>query len=253
MAKAICWIYKKVNTKKCLLFYFNCIIYTYLIYNYDFMESPILATDVVVFNIRKWKLKVLLIKMNKEPFVWLWALPGWFIWEKELCLDAAHRILYEASSVSDLYIEQLKVFDAIDRDPKARIVSIAHMAIIKKDDLSIKTNDSYTDIAWFSVDELPVMAYDHLEIIKYWLERLEWKVTYSTLSLSLMPEKFTLSELQSVFEIVLKKDLDKRNFRKKLLKSWVIEDTGEKKTIWVPRPASLYRAIKQELDFVDLL
>ncbi|MDP2395751.1 MAG: hypothetical protein Q8S84_06770 [bacterium] len=69
--------------------------------------------------------------------------------------------------MSDLYIEQLKVFDAIDRDPKARIVSIAHMAIIKKDDLSIKTNDSYSDIAWFSVDELPVMAYDHLDIIKY--------------------------------------------------------------------------------------
>ncbi|MDP2091333.1 MAG: NUDIX domain-containing protein [Candidatus Gracilibacteria bacterium] len=217
------------------------------------MESPILATDVVVFNIRKGKLKVLLIKMNKEPFVGLWALPGGFIGEKELCLDAAHRILYEASSVSDLYIEQLKVFDAIDRDPKARIVSIAHMAIIKKDDLSIKTNDSYSDIAWFSVDELPVMAYDHLDIIKYGLERLEGKVTYSTLSLSLMPEKFTLSELQSVFEIVLKKDLDKRNFRKKLLKSGVIEDTGEKKTIGIPRPASLFRAINKDLEFVDLL
>ncbi|MDD2870420.1 MAG: NUDIX domain-containing protein [Candidatus Gracilibacteria bacterium] len=217
------------------------------------MESPILATDVVVFNIRKGKLKVLLIKMNKEPFIGQWALPGGFIGINELCIDAAHRILFEASSVSDLYIEQLKVFDSLDRDPKARIVSIAHMAIIKKDDLSIKTNDRYTDIAWFDVEDLPIMAYDHLEIIKYGYERLKGKITYSTLSLSLMPEKFTLTELQKVFEIVLKKDLDKRNFRKKLLKAGVVQDTGDKKTIGVPRPAALYTAIHSDLEFVDLL
>jgi len=217
------------------------------------METPVLATDIVVFNIRKWKLKVLLIKMNKKPFVWKWALPWGFIWRNEICEDAAHRILFEATSVKDLYLEQLQVFDDLDRDPKTRVISIAHMAIIKKDDLNVKTDDRYTDIAWFPVDELPELAYDHSEIISYWLERLKWKITYSTISLSLMPDKFTLSELQKVFEIVLKKELDKRNFRKKMLKSKVIEDTWEKKTIWVPRPAALFRALNNDLEFIELV
>lgn len=217
------------------------------------METPVLATDIVVFNIRKWELKVLLIKMNKEPFIWEWAVPWGFIWKNELCEDAAHRILFEATSVTDLYLEQLKVFDDIDRDPKTRVISIAHMALIKKDDLNVKTDDRYTDIAWFNVDKLPKLAYDHARIIRYWLERLKWKITYSTISLSLMPKVFTLSELQKVFEIVLRKELDKRNFRKKMLKSWVIEDTWEKKIIWVPRPAVLYKAIKHDLEFIELI
>ena len=216
------------------------------------MESPILATDAVVFNIRKWKLKVLLIKMHKKPFEWKWAIPWGFIWKEELCEDAAHRILFESTNVKDLYLEQLQAFDDIDRDPKARVVSVAYMAIIKKDDLNVKT-DKYDDIAWFSVDELPDLAYDHAEIIRYWLERLKWKITYSTISLSLMSDKFTLSELQRVFEIVLKKDLDKRNFRKKMLKSWAIEDTWEKRTIWVPRPAALFKSIKNDLDFIEMI
>lgn len=216
-------------------------------------EHPIIATDIVVFNIRKWKLKVLLIKMNKEPFIGQWAIPWGFIGMNELSIDAANRILFEATSVSDLYIEQLKVFDSLNRDPKARIVSIAHMAIIQKDDLNIKTNDRYADIDWFDVEDLPLMAYDHKEIIEYAYERLKSKITYTTLSMTLMPDKFTLTELQNVIEIVLKKDLDKRNFRKKLLKLWVVEDTWDKKTIWVPRPASLYRAVHSDLEFVDLL
>lgn len=215
--------------------------------------SPTLATDIVVFNIRKWKLKVLLIKMNKEPFVWLWAVPWGLIQQNELCADEANRILFEATNVSDLYLEQLKVFDDPERDPKERVISIAHMAIIKKDDINIKTDDRYTDIDWFDVEDLPLLAYDHSEIIKYALERLKWKVTYSTIILSLMPDNFTLSELQKVFEIVLEKELDKRNFRKKILKTWVIEDTWKKRTIWVPRPAALYTAVDTDLGFIEMI
>ena len=215
--------------------------------------SPTLATDVVVFNIRKWKLKVLLIKMNKKPFVWLWAVPGWLIQKDELCAEEASRILFEATNVSDLYLEQLKVFDDLKRDPKERVISIAHMAIIKKDDLNIKTDDRYSDIDWFDVLDLPTLAYDHSEIIKYAYGRLKWKVTYSTIILSLMPDSFTLSELQNVFEIVLDKQLDKRNFRKKILKIWVIEETWEKRTIWTPRPASLYKFMKNDLEFVEMI
>lgn len=217
------------------------------------MESPLLATDIVVFNVRKWELKVLLIKMNKEPHTWKWAVPGWVIWPMELSVDAANRILFEATSVSDLYLEQLRVFDDLDRDPLRRAVSIAYMALIKKDDLELKTDDRYTDIAWFPINKLPELAFDHKEIIEYAFERLKWKITYSTIALSLMPEKFTLSELQEVFQIILWKDIDKRNFRKKLLKQWVIEDTWEKRTIWTPRPASLFKAVHNELDFIEMI
>lgn len=215
--------------------------------------SPTLATDVVVFNIRKWKLKVLLIKMNKEPFVWLWAVPGWLIQQDELCADEANRILFEATNVSDLYLEQLKAFDDPKRDPKERVISIAHMAIIKKDDINIKTDDRYSDIDWFDVNKLPTLAYDHTEIIKYAYERLKWKVTYSTIILSLMPETFTLSELQEVFEIVLWEELDKRNFRKKILKAWVLNETWGKRTIWITRPAALYEFMKGDLEFVEMV
>jgi 8-oxo-dGTP diphosphatase len=217
------------------------------------MNSSILATDTVVFNVRKKKLKVLLIKMNKEPFKEKWALPGGFVWTHELCENAATRILYEATNVDNLYLEQLKVFDAIDRDPKNRIVSVAYMAIIKKDDMTLKVSDRYTDIAWFPIDELPQLAYDHEEIISYCLTRLTWKITYSTLSLTMLPDEFTLTEIQEIFEIILKKKIDKRNFRKKLLRQGLIEETWNKKTIWVPRPAVLYRAVSKELVLKEMI
>jgi 8-oxo-dGTP diphosphatase len=136
-------------------------------------QHPILATDTVVFNIRNGKLKVLLIEMNKEPFVGKWAVPGGFIGNQEVAEEAAHRVLYDATNVKNLYLEQLKVFDAIDRDPKTRVVSVAYMAIIKKDDISIIANKRYTGIDWFDVDHLPELAYDHQEIIQYALERLK--------------------------------------------------------------------------------
>lgn len=217
------------------------------------MNHPVLATDIVVFNIRKGELKVLLIKMNKEPFIWKWAIPWGFILENELCENEANRILFETTNVNDLYLEQLKVFDNPKRDPKMRVISIAYMAIIKKDDLNIKTNERYTDINWFWVDDLPDLAYDHYEIIKYWLERLISKIKYSTIILSLMPDTFTLTELQKVFEIVLKKELDKRNFRKKILKLWILEDTWKKRIIWLPKPAIMYKAINKELEFIEMI
>ena len=150
-------------------------------------DIPILATDTVVFNIRNWKLKVLLIEMNKEPFIGKWAVPGGFIWAEDLAEESAHKVLFEATNVKDLYLEQLKVFDAIDRDPKTRVVSIGYMAIIKKDDITIRTDKRYTGIDWFDIDKLPELAYDHEDIIKYALERLKWKITYSTIALTLVP------------------------------------------------------------------
>ena len=145
------------------------------------------------------------------------------------------------------------MFDSLDRDPLRRAVSIAYMALIKKDELQLKTDDRYTDIAWFPINKLPELAFDHKEILEYALERLKWKITYSTIALSLMPEYFTLWELQEVFEIILWKKIDKRNFRKKLLKQWVIEDTWKKVKTKGPRPASLFKAIHNKLDFIEMI
>jgi len=216
------------------------------------MISPTLATDTVIFNIQKWELKVLLIKMNKEPFIWKWAVPWWFISENELVKDAANRVLFEATNVKDLYLEELKIFDSLDRDPKKRIISVWYMAIIKKDDLNIKTDERYSSIDWFPVESIPALAYDHKEIIDFALERLKREIEYSTISFTLLPKEFTLTDLQKVFEIVLWKELDKRNFRKKILKQKVLKDTGKKRTIWSPRPAVLYKAISSEIKFVEM-
>ena len=127
------------------------------------------------------------------------------------------------------------------------------MAIIKKDDLSIRANKRYTGIDWFDIDNLPELAYDHEDIIKCALERLKWKITYSTISLTLVPNEFTLTELQEVFEIVLWKKIDKRNFRKKILKQKVIKETGNKKTIGVTRPATIYKANKKDIKLVEMI
>jgi 8-oxo-dGTP diphosphatase len=127
------------------------------------------------------------------------------------------------------------------------------MAIIKKDELSIQADTRYTWIDWFDVDKLPELAYDHKEIIHYALERLKWKMQYSTIAISLLPKEFTLTELQSVFETVLWEEIDKRNFRKKILKQKILTETDKKKTIWLTRPAKLYKSKCKNIRFVEMI
>lgn len=210
------------------------------------------AVDCCIFTVIEGELCVLLIKM-KEKLADFWALPGGLISNNETADEAARRILKQQTSVSNVYLEQLYTFSEIERDPFNRVVSIAYFALIPAENVILKTIPKYTDVRWWKIKELPNLAYDHQKITKYSQKRLGWKVTYSNAIWSLLPEEFSLSQLQSAYESVLGKKLDKRNFRKKILSLDIIIETGNKATIGAHRPAKLYKFVTKEPRIVEII
>ncbi len=213
----------------------------------------VVAVDVVIFTVHQGKLKVLLIRMKKKPFSGFWALPGGLIGVDEDLDKAARRHLHEKTGIKDIYLEQLYSFGRVDRDPFGRVVSVAYFALVPKDKYNLRTSAEYSDIDWFAVDDLPPLAYDHSEIVQKAIKRLQAKLTYTNIVYSLMPSQFTLSELQQVYEIILKKKLDKRNFRKKILSLKLVKPTGRQKRGEAHRPADLYTFTKKKPQFISIL
>ena len=212
--------------------------------NYDVTdyERPSITVDVVIFSILDEMLKALLVKRTSWPYEGVWAIPGGFIQMEESLEQAAYRKLAEETGVtsSDVYLEQLYTFGEPDRDPRTRVVTVAYFALVGADKIDLQTTTGETeDVVWFSVYDLPSLAFDHADILDYALTRLRYKLEYSAVGFQLLPEKFTLRELQDAYEIVLGTKLDKGNFRSKLRKTNVVEmvdgyrDTGG-------RPARLY-------------
>ena len=203
-------------------------------------ERPSVTVDVVIFSIRDEMLKVLLIKRKAWPFEGVWAIPGGFVQMEESLEEAAYRKLIEETEVTspDVYLEQLYTFGDPRRDPRTRVITVAYFALVGADKINFQTGDR-ADVGWFSVYDPPPLAFDHAEILAYALTRLRYKLEYSAVGFQLLPEKFTLRELQDAYEIILGAKLDKGNFRSKLRKTEVVEpvdgyrDTGG-------RPARLY-------------
>jgi 8-oxo-dGTP diphosphatase len=171
----------------------------------------------------------------------MWAIPGGFVNIDESLETAAKRELQEETGVQDVYLEQLYTFGDPGRDPRTRVITVVYFALLDSERLQVKAADDAVDVGWFSVYQLPPLAFDHEKILHYALERLRGKLDYTTIAFSLLPEQFTLRELQRVYEIILHKRLDKRNFRKKILSTGILEDTGAKKMEGTHRPARLYR------------
>lgn len=211
-----------------------------------------IAVDNCIFTLKDGKLNILLIKM-KQKFPGQWALPGGLIKNNETLDNAAQRILREETAVSDIYLEQLYTFGQISRDPFGRVVSCAYFALIPTADIKLKTGVKYTDVQWREFDKLPKLAYDHNQIAAYAKKRLESKITYTNIVWSLLPEKFTLSQLQKVYEIILNKKLDKRNFRKKLLALDLISAVAEKAALGAHRPAQLYKFKARKAEIIEIL
>jgi len=212
-----------------------------------------IAVDNCIFTIKDTALHILLIQMRKKPFTDMWALPGGLIKTTESLDAAARRILKEETSVSDIYLEQLYTFSQIKRDPFGRVISIAYFALIPEPSVDLKTMSKYKDVRWWKSSDLPKLAYDHSEIAKYARERLVGKIGYTNIVWSLMPRKFTLTELQETYEAILEKNLDKRNFRKKVLSLDLIKAMGEKTMRGAHRPAMLYRFRSREPRIVEIL
>ncbi len=204
--------------------------------------KPSVATDCVVFTIEKDVLRILLIKRGVNPFKGKWALPGGFLQEGESLDDCARRELAEETGLADLYLEQLYSFGAPDRDPRGRVISVAYLALMRAGTRLAKAGSDADGVAWHGADSLPPLAFDHKEIIAMARQRLVSKLAYSSIAFQLVPPRFTLSELQRVYEILRGENLDKRNFRKWIDGLKLIEETGEKRHEGAHRPATLYRA-----------
>jgi len=209
-------------------------------YSYEY-PHPAVSVDIVIFTIRDACLKLLLIRRAGEPYRGKWALPGGFIHLDEDLDASARRELEEETGVAGVYLEQLYTFGAPERDPRERVITVAYYALIPSDRLQLRAATDAEAVGWFGMDELPALAFDHTDIIAMAHERLVAKLDYSTLAFQFMGGDFTLSELQSVYEIILREALDKRNFRKWALALEQIEETGRERRDGAHRPAKLYR------------
>ena len=210
-------------------------------YTYRY-PRPALTVDCVVFGYEaSTSLKVLLIRRNLPPFMGDWALPGGFVQIEESVTAAAARELKEETGVADVFLEQLYTFGDLNRDPRERVVSVAYYALISLQRHRLRASTDASDAQWFDLSDLPSLGFDHAEILNCAINRLRGKIRYEPIGFELLPETFTLSQLQRLYEQILQKDLDKRNFRKKLLKMNVLIDTGEKETGVSHRAAHLYR------------
>ena len=208
------------------------------------------TTDVVIFTIQDNQLKVLLVKRAHEPFKSKWALPGGYVRISETLDDAALRILKEKTNVQNIYLEQLYTFGDPLRHPNSRVITCAYFALIRSDDivLSFEPNTEITEVTWHPVNNLPALAFDHKEIIEYSLKRTRERLEFCPIAFQLLPQKFTLTELQKAYEMILMKKLDKRNFRKKFLSLAILKELDEYTKSGSKRPARLYSFDKITLD-----
>jgi 8-oxo-dGTP diphosphatase len=211
-------------------------------YQYEY-ERPSVTVDIILFTFQDDQLRVLLVRRAQQPYAGKWALPGGFVQMNEDLDEAARRELSEETNVSDIYLEQLYTFGEPDRDPRTRVITVAYFALLGTDqvgELQIHGATDVDDARWWNLYSLPELAFDHDRIIQYGLQRLRWKLQWTALGFLLLPEEFTLSELQRVYETVLHEPLDKRNFRRKMLAADVLEETGNLRE-GDHRPAKLYR------------
>ncbi len=203
--------------------------------------KPSVTVDIVIFTVQDNNLKVLLVKRKADLKKGEWALPGGFIKLEESLEESAKRILEQKSGVKDVYLEQLYTFGDPFRDTRGRVITVSYFALIDSSKIKLQPTEEVAGAQWFSVYNHPPLAFDHKKVLDYALTRLRYKLEYTTVGFQLLPQKFTLTELQRLYEIILAKSLDKRNFRKKIVSLNIVEPTSETKMEGVHRPAKLYR------------
>jgi 8-oxo-dGTP diphosphatase len=176
-----------------------------------------------------------------SPFEGEWALPGGFVRIDETVDDAARRELEEETGLRGVFLEQLYTFGAVDRDPRERVVSVAYYALVNLSEHPVKAATDARDAGWFGVHDVPSLAFDHADILDMALKRLRGKLRYQPIGFELLPRKFTLSQLQHLYELVLERELDRRNFRKRVLATALLIETDEVQQDVAHRAARLYR------------
>lgn len=211
------------------------------------------AVDVIVFTVRREALQVLLVQLMAPPYAGMWALPGGLVPSGESTEAAAARRLFETTGVKDVYLEQLYTFSSPNRDPHGHVVSVAYFALVNRAQLNLHVPGTCVNIGWFSIAKPPPLAYDHAAMLEYALQRLRWKLEYTNIVYSLLPRDFTLTELQRVYEIILDRPLDKRNFRKKMLSLGLLQATPRVEKAGAHRPARLYRFRRRKPMIIEVV
>ncbi|HYD48750.1 MAG TPA: NUDIX domain-containing protein [Terriglobales bacterium] len=217
--------------------------------------TPSVAVDVVIFTIEEHTLKALLVRVKDGPFAGRWAFPGGRVPIGEPPEQTAGRELAAQTGIRDVYLEQLRTFGNPGRDPEAHVVSIAYFALVPEvaaaSDLPLVPtvqrrggDTKYAGARWAPVHQLPPLAYDHRQIARYARERLQAKLGYTNIAYSLLPRQFTLADLQNVYEVILGRQLDRRNFRKKLLAAGLLQPLAAQRR-GNHRPAQLYRFLRR--------
>jgi 8-oxo-dGTP diphosphatase len=218
-------------------------------------ERPSVTVDIVILTVSDQDLKVLLVKRNVPPYQGLWAVPGGFVGMQESLDKAARRELFEETGVANVYLEQLYTFGEPGRDPRTRVITVAYFALVEASQVkTLRAGSDAGEVAWWSIYKLPELAFDHGQILDYTLQRLRGKLGYSNIAFQLLPEKFTLTELQRVYEVILGEKLDKRNFRKGLSirelnrssessKTYMLEELPETRPGGNYGPTKLFRFI----------
>ena len=214
--------------------------------------KPSVTTDVVLFSIINNDLKLLLVKRAVNPFRGKWALPGGFVKMEEDLEQGAKRELLEETGVEENYLEQLYTFGDPKRDPRGRVITVAYFALINAEKVSLNPATDVSEAKWFSYSKLPVLSFDHKKIVDYALQRLRWKFEYTPIAFSLLPKKFTMTQLQRIYEIVFKKKFDKRNFRKKVLSFDILKQEEVKKGVSY-RPPQLYSLKSSIPSIIEIL
>jgi len=205
------------------------------------------AVDIVIFTIQSGELCVLLVKRAIPPFADQFAIPGGFVLDGESLDQAALRELKEETGVSEVYLEQLYSFGDPGRDPRGRVISVAYYALIATDRSPLIAGSDAAEARWWPIRKLPPLAFDHGKILDYSLERLRNKLEYTTVGFQLLPERFSLSELQEMYEAILDKKLDKRNFRRKLALLKILQPTREFRRSG-RRPARLFEFVASNFE-----
>ncbi len=220
------------------------------------LHFAVLATDVALFTVRNGELLVRLITVKRPPhFPNHEGLPGGLIDPKETAEEAALRHIKTKTGITadKVYLEQLYTFSAVKRDPRGRVVAVAYIGLVPWEDLSTTEQRDAEEAWWSPIQDAKKLAYDHEEILDVAVARLRSRVTYTTLLSKLMPNEFTLTELENTYESILHTELDKRNFRKKILKLKVLTELPRKRVGGKFRPAQLYKFTSEKVREIEVL
>lgn len=208
-------------------------------------QSIKLTVDAVVFGYEEGKISVLLIKRKYKPFKGQWALPGGFVDPEESLEQAVERELHEETGVKINYLEQLYTFGSPKRDPRARVVSVVYFGLVSPNAFKISASTDAELAQWFNIKALPSLAFDHQEILRMAIQRLKAKITYEPIGFELLDKKFPFSDLEKLYTTLLDRDIDRRNFRKKIIGLNILDELDEKVSKGSGRPANLFQFNKK--------